>query len=103
MKKLAITFITIFILTNCATAPVNGILYSKVTFPGEFNHTNDVKNQKSGKSCSHAALGLVSWGNASAGSTAKKNGILKISTIDHESMNILFGIYRRYCTFVYGE
>lgn len=92
-----------FIFHNCAIAPTHGFLYTNTRFPGEFNPENNVIAKKFGKGCQINVLGLVSYGDAGAGSIARSNGISKIATIDHSFTAVLFPTYGQYCTIVGGE
>lgn len=106
MKKTSILVFALIASTfaaNCAIGPVNGVLFTSNKFPGEINSANDVPSSKSGEGCQHLVLGLVSFGNAGAGSVALANGISRISTIDHSTLNVLQVVYSRYCTIVYGQ
>jgi len=71
------------------------------------NNTNEqvTQNQvgtKKGESCASSILGLVTTGDASAASAAKKGGLTKITSVDNSFTNIL-GIYAEYCVVVSGE
>lgn len=103
--KTSIYFILVLSLLfgNCMIGPVDGVIFTKTEFAGEFNLNNDVKATKTGTGCQKSFVGLVSLGDSGAGSVAKQNGIKKIATIDHTTMTILIGLYREYCTVVYGE
>nr|WP_238325546.1 TRL-like family protein [Leptospira inadai] len=88
---------------NCASGPVSGLLYSKTSFPGTINPDVSVRRESRAQGCIHNFLTLFSVGNAGAGEIAFKNGIARISLIDHSSMQILTLLYRNYCTIVIGE
>ncbi|HMY67499.1 MAG TPA: TRL-like family protein [Leptospiraceae bacterium] len=91
------------IFSRCAIGPVNGALFTDTNFPGQFNSENNVAPDRSSSGCQHSILGLFSWGDAGAGSTAHRNGITKIAVIDHSAFSVLFSAYRNYCTKVTGE
>lgn len=90
-------------LNGCAVGPVNGILFSMNSFAGKFNPANDVPMTRSAKGCQHQILGLVAFGNASAGRIAREAGIKRIAIIDHSTINVLQFAYGQYCTRVVGE
>ncbi|EPG74753.1 TRL-like family protein [Leptospira fainei serovar Hurstbridge str. BUT 6] len=94
-----------FLLTtlSCASGPVSGILYSKTSFPGTINPDSSVRRELRAEGCVHNFLTLFSVGNAGAGEIAFKNGISRVSLIDHSSLQILTLLYRNYCTIVIGE
>jgi hypothetical protein len=56
---------------------------------------------RKGKACARVFLALFAWGDASL-ETAKRDGaITQVTTVDHESFNLIgFGSF---CTIVYGE
>lgn len=91
------------LFSNCAIGPVHGWFYTNTEFPGEYNPQNNVLATKISRGCATSYLGLVSLGDASAGSVAKIGGIEKIATIDHSTFSVLGPVYQSYCTIVYGE
>ncbi|MCT8333774.1 TRL-like family protein [Leptospira sp. 85282-16] len=104
--KINLVFIflfSFFLVTNCAIGPTHGYIVTSTKFPGTFNPENNVKATKEGRGCQFTVLYLFSFGDAGAGSVANKNGIIKIATIDHSTISFLTGVYRSYCTIVYGE
>ncbi|MCB1179500.1 MAG: TRL-like family protein [Leptospiraceae bacterium] len=103
--KYILLFLLVISMGNCAIGPVHGALYTDNKFAGEFNPNNDVKVEKTAEGCIHNSIfTLFTWGNAGSGYIAAKNGIERIATIDHSTMNVIFGlVYRNYCTIVSGE
>ncbi len=88
---------------GCAVGPVNGLVFSSTSFPGEINPANDVSPKKSGQGCERMFLGLIAFGNAGAGDIANENGIKRIASVDHSTTNFLQIVYSSYCTIVQGE
>jgi hypothetical protein len=90
------------LLSGCAAfvhTPVRGLIFTAVE--GPINATASQANTKRGEACAFSVLGLVAWGDASI-NEAKNNGqIRELSTVDHESFNIL-GVYAHFCTVVRG-
>lgn len=103
MKKIALLIIAFTFVGGCAIGPVNGLLFTNNKFAGEFNPANDVAASKSAKGCIHYIAGGLAFGDASAGGIAKRNGITKIATVDHSTMNVLQIVYSSYCTIVTGQ
>ena len=107
MKKKMLFFIVYFLLftmqINCAIGPVNGILVTHTKFAGEFNTRNDIIATKSAEKCSHTVMRLFSWGDSTAGATAKSASISRIATIDHGTTSVLGFFYQNYCTIVTGD
>ena len=91
------------LLCSCAIGPVNGLVFSDTSFPGDVNPRGDVEPIKTGKSCQSMYLGLLAIGDAGAGEAARQAGIKRIATIDHENFSLLTLVYNRYCTTVTGE
>jgi hypothetical protein len=90
-------------ISHCAFGPTHGVIWTETKFPGEFNTENTIVAKRFGKGCLTSVLGLISLGDAGAGSVARENGISRIATIDHSFTALLFPLYGRYCTIVGGE
>ena len=87
-------------LTSCIIHPLAGGLYT--SWNAHFGDHQQEIGQKEGKSCVTNILGLISTGDASVKSAAKKAGINKITSIDYELSNVL-GLYGTYYVIVTGE
>lgn len=103
MKKLLLFTFSLMLLTNCATGPTHGFLFTSNSFAGEFNPANDVKPVKTAEGCSHTILHLIAWGDAGVGEIAMENKIERISSVDHSTMSVFSILYKNYCTIVTGE
>jgi hypothetical protein len=101
--KISILSMILFTMSQCATGPVHGFLFTSTKFAGEFNQANDVKVTKSGEGCTHSILGILGFGNSGAGNVAMKNQISRIATVDHSTFSVLTLLYQNYCTIVSGE
>jgi TRL-like protein family len=89
-------------LGGCAawvSSPVPGWIYTDVE--GPINATSIAKTTRTGKSCAESYLGLVALGDASIDAAKRAGQIQEVSSVDHESFNVL-GIYARYCTVARG-
>jgi len=82
---------------------LSGCVYSNVQGPlgTEFNKTE--LGTKRGQSSSHAVLWLVAWGDGGTQAAAKNGGIKVIRHADTKILFILFGLYTRVSTVVYGD
>ncbi len=82
---------------------VTGCLYSHVTLPygTELNKTE--LGHKQGESSLYSVLWLFAWGDAGAAAAAKNGGITTLTHMDREVYSVLFGIYSRQTTIVYGD
>ena len=108
MKKLGLVSVILASagLFACGATPIKGkpfgggSLYSDV----QFNTwaTDNPVGAKQGEACATGILSIISTGDSSAITAAKKAGITKIGSIDGMHSNIL-GIFTKYCTIVTGE
>jgi hypothetical protein len=48
-------------------------------------------------------LWLVSWGDAGAAAAARNGGLTTINHMDVQIRNVLFGLYTKETTIVYGD
>ncbi|TGK31513.1 TRL-like family protein [Leptospira gomenensis] len=105
--KTILKYFLIFVFavsTNaCASGPVGGLLFAYTQYPGQINTANDVKPETTAEGCIHNIFGIVSFGDAGAGSVANSNGIKKIAIIDYSALHILAILYRNHCVIVAGE
>lgn len=98
-----LTFFVMWLFSHCAVAPTHGLIYTETVFPGEFNPHADIKAKRYAKGCQFHLFGMVSMGDAGAGSIARKNEIRRIATIDHSFTGFLFPVFGKYCTIVGGD
>lgn len=106
MKRILNILLLLFVsfsVFRCASGPVGGLLFTHNKYPGEINPTNEVRQEITAEGCIHNVLGLFSFGNAGAGSVAKKNGIQRIAVVDYSVLQILAIVYRNHCVIVSGE
>jgi hypothetical protein len=58
---------------------------------------------RKGESSMYSMLWLFAWGDAGASSAAKNGNISTMMHMDREFYSVLFGIYTRTTTIVYGD
>jgi len=94
--------LTIVVLALVAVS-LAGCLYTHVTLPygTELNRT-ELGNKK-GTSSTYSVLWLFAWGDGGAAAAAKNGGITTLTFMDRELHAVLFGIYTRQTTIVYGD
>ncbi|HWR72052.1 MAG TPA: TRL-like family protein [Nitrospirota bacterium] len=92
--------ITVFILVSLL---LTGCLYGQFTLPYDTDLDRTVLGAKVGKASTHSILGMFMWGDAGTAAAAREGGITTINHMDHESFNIILGIYHRETTIVYGD
>jgi len=80
-----------------------GCLYSHVTAPLSTDMNKTSLGKKEGRASAHSVLWLVSWGDAGTAAAAKNGGLTTINHMDVEIRNILFGLYTKETTIVYGD
>lgn len=97
--KPAVLIMTLVLIAIMLT----GCLYSNITLPygTELNRTE--LGHKKGTSSMYSVLWLFAWGDAGAAAAAKNGGITMLTHMDREMYSVLFGIYSRHTTIVYGD
>jgi hypothetical protein len=95
MKSVAALFLAAVVLSGC--------VYARVTLPygTELNRTE--LGQKQGSASFYSVLWLFARGDAGAAAAAKQGGITTLTHMDRELYSVLFGIYTRHTTIVYGD
>ena len=82
--------------------PPTGFVYSNIKAPLDVDYKDTVLVGKKGEASTKEVLGFA-WGDASIEAAAKSSGIKTIDHADYRYVNVLFGIYQKYTTIVYGE
>ena len=98
MKRIGligITILSVFFISGC--------LYMKVKGPFDTDLNQTTLGDKIGKAHSQSILWLVAWGDAGTAAAAKEGGITTVNHMDVEVFSILFGLYLRTTTIVYGN
>ncbi|MBX3464815.1 MAG: hypothetical protein KF830_16730 [Planctomycetes bacterium] len=86
-----------------ATATLQGCLYAYVTTPLDTDLQNTELGDKVGESSNHAVLGLVAWGDGGTKAAADAGGIKTLTHADQRVYQILWGVYTKRTTIVYGK
>lgn len=81
-----------------------GFFYASMKYSGDHpeNANNATPGPKRGEASMDEFLWLFTSGNASITEAAKRGGITKLHTVDHEFVNVL-SVYQKYTTVVTGE
>ena len=92
----------LLVLGGCATVatPTAGLLFTQVQGPVAVGSNTD--NTKTGSACASNILGLIAVGDASILAAQKAGNISKISSVAHDSTDVV-GLYARFCTVVHGS
>ena len=98
MKTSAIVVLLICIMLMCS-----GCLFSSIRTPYDTNLDETQLGDKVGRASMHSILWLVAWGDASTAAAAMQGSLETINHMDMEFFNILFGVYTRQTTIVYGD
>jgi hypothetical protein len=85
----------IFIVSGCA--------YMHVQMPMGTNFDNTQLGTREGRSSSYSLLWLVAWGDGGTKAAATQGDIKIIRYADTEMKLVLFGMYTRRTTVVYGD
>ena len=80
-----------------------GCAYTNVQVPLSDNYNRTSVGHKTGRASNHIVLWLVAWGDAGSYAAAKNGNIQTIHHADRQIFSILFGVYTRTTTVIYGE
>jgi hypothetical protein len=95
LKSVLVALTAAFLLTGC--------LYMNVKTPYDTDLNKTVLGQKTGKAYSQSVLWLFAWGDAGTQAAAKEGNITTVNHMDHEMFSVLFGLYTKSTTVVYGD
>jgi hypothetical protein len=95
--------IALLMIFMIAVLTLAGCIYTHVTVPLSTELNKTELGQKQGKSSTYSVIWLFAWGDAGAATAAKKGEITIMTHMDRELLSILFGIYTRTTTIVYGD
>ena len=82
---------------------LNGCLYANVKTPLDRDVDKTAIGSKVGTSTVQSVQWLVAWGDASTDAAAKNGNISVIYHMDQEVFSVLWGLYSKSTTIVYGE
>lgn len=96
-----IRVLTLLIIS--AALLLNACVYTHVTMPlsTELSETN--LGDKKGESSMYSLFWLFAWGDAGAAKAAEKGGITVLTHMDRDFEMVLFGVYTRVTTVLYGR
>ena len=80
-----------------------GSLYTHITVPYGTELIKTELGHKKGKASTYSVLWLFAWGDAGAAAAAKNGEITTLTHMDRKLFAVLFGIYTRQTTIVYGD
>ena len=82
---------------------LSGCLYGNVSIPLDTDLDKTRLGSKVGTSQYQSVLGLVAWGDAGTQAAAKDGEITTLNQADTRILIVLFGLYYRQTTVVYGD
>jgi hypothetical protein len=99
----AMKLLKLMVFVLAAVVLLTGCLYMDVKTPYDTDLNKTVLGQKTGKAYSQSVLWLFAWGDAGTQAAAKDGNITTVNHMDHEMYSILFGLYTKSTTVVYGD
>lgn len=80
-----------------------GCAFTSIQLPMDKNFDETQISSKEGIANTHTVLYLVSWGDAGTKAAAEQGDLKQINYADRQIFSVLFGLYTRITTVVYGE
>ena len=80
-----------------------GCVYSNVQVPLDENYDKTQLGTKVGRASNHTVMWLVAWGDGGTAAEAKDGDIKVIQHADRHVFLVLFGLYTKATTVLYGE
>lgn len=90
-------------LLGLALLVLPGCLYTNTKLPLDTDLNQTKLGAKTGESNAYSILWLVAWGDASTQAAAANGGISQLNHADQANLLILFGVFSKYTTIVYGD
>ena len=81
---------------------VSGCVYAHIRTPYDTDLNRSPMGDKTGTSSWTGILWAVAWGDGSSAAAARDGGITTLTQMDKEILSILFGLYYKETTIVYG-
>ena len=97
------TFKLMMLFAATISMLLSGCTYANIQMPLDTDYDATELGAKVGRASNHAVLYLFAWGDAGSNAAAKNGDIKVIRHADREVFSILFGLYTRNTTVVYGD
>jgi len=91
------------ILMTLTLSLSTGCVYTNIQIPLDKNFEETDVSTKEGTASTRTVLYLVSWGDSGAKAAAMEGEIQEINYADRQFFSVLFGLYTRVTTVVYGD
>jgi hypothetical protein len=98
MKKIVLAVAVLLSLSL-----LGGCVYTHVLAPYDTDLNKTSLGQKQGRASMESVLWLIAWGDASTSAAAKQGGLTTVNHMDREYLNVIFGLYTKTTTIVYGD
>ena len=82
---------------------MSGCVYTNIKQPLDTDVATTTLGTKVGTAQNESVLWMVAWGDGGTAAAARNGGIRTINHMDQEVFLILFGLYTRTTTIVYGD
>jgi len=97
MKRLVACFSLVVLLL------LPGCVYSNIIIPLDTDLQDTTLGDKTGRAYNQSVMWLISWGDAGTQAAAENGGITTLRHADQEVLIVLFGLYSKVTTIVYGS
>ena len=94
-KFIALMLAMVFLLSGC--------FYAHVRTPLSTELDKTTLGHKTGEASMYSVLWLAAWGDAGTAAAARNGGITTMYHMDREFLYVLFGVYTRTTTILYGD
>ena len=81
----------------------SGCVFTSVKIPLDTNLEETKLGTKTGEATSESVLWLVAWGDSGTQAAALNGGITTLLHADQKIFSVLFGLYSKQTTVVYGD
>jgi len=102
-QKSSPSYIKSLVGLTLAALTMSGCVYTNIKQPLDTDVATTTLGAKVGTAQSESVLWMVAWGDGGTAAAAKNGGIRTINHMDQEVFLILFGLYTRTTTIVYGD
>jgi hypothetical protein len=103
LKEVAMKKLVFFVAVMLSMSMLSGCLYTHVLTPYDRDLNKTVLGQKKGEASNQSVLWLIAWGDASTAAAAKQGGLTTVNHMDLEVLVVVFGLYTKTTTIVYGD
>ena len=81
----------------------NGCAYTNIQMPMDKDFDKTELGKLQGEASTHSVLYLVSWGDSGSKAAAEQGSVQTIRHADRKVFSVLFGLYTKITTVVYGD